>query len=474
MEEDLFTLIDRDFDGFLTLEETLQCFEHLGFIRDSESVKLIETEFSQFVGKRLDEFGFRKMVNILCAHCGVRLGSVWSVCVEQALYAAFTKSASKPEMTVPRSTMEFIQRSLVESGEEYTGDPSVFAANTPDHLDYGDFIEFFQLRWPHLSRAKVASLLLKLYPYQQQSNVIGVSKMTSSSTLNPSEEKDKDKEHAGPDEYPDMLSHDYVEALLKYATLLKATLRFREEQVKSAEELITQNAILRESLAVATEEHVRAQGQIQALTRELEVLTEERPVRSDAIAAIPQHDAAGREWDDTIDALSDNVKILSLVRRFCSQREEAEATRELAERAKEIQLERQQKFLLSWETALHNKESEMIQEQLETKRKWSEAFMLKEQQLRRLQENLELKELQLTVREKALAKRQQAQYELDRESNELSFAERRRRLQQLERIEATLRKREEQLKAREEAFLHSKQNVVEGEKNEGYKALSFA
>ncbi|KAH9601029.1 hypothetical protein LSM04_007306 [Trypanosoma melophagium] len=145
MEEDLFSLIDRDFDGLVTLEETLQCFEHLGFIRGIE---------------------FRQMVCNLCAHFGVRLGNVWSVCVEQAFYVAFTKNATRPEMTVPLSTMEAIQRRLVESGEVCTDGPSVYTAGTPEYLDYANFIEFFLLRWPHLSRAKVASLLLQTKQHQ--------------------------------------------------------------------------------------------------------------------------------------------------------------------------------------------------------------------------------------------------------------------------------------------------------------------
>ncbi|KAH9601010.1 hypothetical protein LSM04_006554 [Trypanosoma melophagium] len=275
-----------------------------------------------------------------------------------------------------------------------------------------------------------------------------------------SEEKGREKDKGEHDEYPVLLSPDHVEALIKYATLLKATLHSKEEKVKSAKELVTQNAILRETLAVATEEHVRVQERIQALMRESEALTEQRSLRSDTSNEVSHYDSSGNELDYTEDALAENSKILSLVRCFCSQREEVEATRELAERAKEIQIDRQPKFLLARDTALHDKESEMIQDQLETKRKWSEAFLHKEQQLNCLQENLELKELQLKALETAFAKQQQAQYEFDRGSGELSFAERRRRLQQLERIESTLRKREEQLKVREEALVQGKKKVI--------------
>ncbi|KEG09069.1 hypothetical protein DQ04_05881020 [Trypanosoma grayi] len=67
-------------------------------------------------------------------------------------------------MTVSRASLETLEERLVENGEARSVDAALCAAHIPDRLGYGDFIEFFQVRWPHLSRAHVASLLLLARP----------------------------------------------------------------------------------------------------------------------------------------------------------------------------------------------------------------------------------------------------------------------------------------------------------------------
>ncbi|EKF29766.1 hypothetical protein MOQ_006433, partial [Trypanosoma cruzi marinkellei] len=441
MEDDLFLLIDFDGDGAVTLDEITWYFERHGFMQDKDSIlNEKDTPLLSFKGTRIDVTRFYELVKLLCVHCRVTLGKVWSVCVEQALYTVFRANALVPEMIVPRKVMEQLEHHIRQHGEKPPSDVEPFTGNTfPEYLEYGEFIEYFLVRWPNLSRAKVAALL---------------------------RHADDDHCHGGPLSKPERENiedgavdqrqngegkeEEEMEQLLRYTAQLKATLRSREEAVEKADELAAQNVILLETLAVAEEEHMRTQEKMQNLSRKLQELQLELEKKVSVPHTTFPHTASESYTCSVGNVSNDDARMLSLVRRFCRKREQAEMSQELLLQEKESQLEKEREFLLQWEEALHAKEAEMVQQELETRKRWSEAFLRKERYLERLQETLELKRLEIAAREAAVEKRRLAQLERDREVGELSLGERRRRMQQLQFIEAELQKRAERALAREE------------------------
>ncbi|RNF18386.1 uncharacterized protein Tco025E_04503 [Trypanosoma conorhini] len=441
MEDDLFLLVDSDGDGAVTLDATAQYFERHGLLPDKASaLKEEETPLMAFKQARIDATTFRRMVHLLCAHCRVSLGSVWSVCVEQALYSAFCACASAPEMVVSRGAMQDVEHRLMRHGETRPPDAAPFAAHTfPEFLDYGDFVEFFLVRWPHLSKAKVSALLLRPPPASEPRH----------GTPAPLQRTEHVDAAADRNAREPRGCEDEQEALLRYAAGLKSTLRSREERVARADGLEAQNAILLETLAVAKEEHAQAQGQIVRLSREMDKLRRELEKKAFDARPPPSHAEAAYCVGPVGDVSGDDARALSLVQRLCRRREQAELERELLLQERESELEVRHEFLLRWEEALHRGENALVQRELETRRRWSEAFLRKERQLERLQETLELRQLEVAAREAEVKRRRLAQIERDREAGELSLGERRRRMQQLHLIEKELRKREERVRAKE-------------------------
>ncbi|EKG05949.1 hypothetical protein TCSYLVIO_002966 [Trypanosoma cruzi] len=443
MEDDLFLLIDFDGDGAVTLDETTRYFERHNFMRDKDSALNEKgTPLVFFKETRIDVTTFRELVKLLCAHCRVTLGKVWSVCVEQAVYSVFRANALVPEMVVSRKAMEQLEQHIMRHGETPLPDAALLKWNTfPEYLDYGEFVEYFLVRWPNLSRAKVAALLR--HAGSEHFHEVPPSDLETEIIENGAVDQTQTEEGR----------EDEMEQLLRYTAQLKATLRSREEAVEKADELAAQNTILLETLAVAEEEHMRSQEQIKSLSRKLQELQSEIE-KNVSIPHTSFPPSVSESYACSVGEVSnDDARMLSLVQRFCRKREQAEMSKELFLQERASQLEKQREFLLQWEEALHTKEGKMVQRELEIRKRWSEAFLRKERQLERLQETLELKRLEIAAREAAIEKRRLAQLERDREVGELSLGERRRRMQQLQFIEAKLHKREERALAREEEGL---------------------